>query len=297
MRRKSPGDRKSHRLQSHPTVMLISRVPRIGSLEPQRRRVLRWFVVSVGVLACVAAVAVLDLQIKNVQQLNGFVTRQSVVQASHGTSLPTSPIGRGSEPSRLPDIPTFALVAQNPTYYIGRAKQGDATSSVAVYQAFRACLPRPGSPNSRTGVPDNQDGALKLVPAHCAALADTSLDFLSLLEPAADAGNSLARLHYASEVFGLNLVRAVDGKALAGSVKDQAETRKAVRYLEEEATRGTILALLELAHGFETGAAGARNRSKSYAYLLALQEIAPHPLEGANELASRIRTSCSAAVG
>lgn len=246
-----------------------------------------------GALACAVTVSVLDFQIKGVRQSNGIAAHLSVVQAKRETTIPTLPIGGTNEPTGGPDIPSFALVAQNPTYYIGRAKQGDAASSVAVYQAFRACLPRQGTSSSRNGVPDDQGVALRVVPAHCAAFTDTTLDFSSLLAPAAEAGNSLARLHYAFEVFGLNVERAVDGQPLPGSIQDQAETRKAVKYLEEEAIRGTVLALLELARGFESGAAGARSPAKVYAYLLALQEIAPYPLEGASELASRVRPSLS----
>lgn len=171
------------------------------------------------------------------------------------------------------ELPSYAVVVQNPTYWLGKARQGDPVAAVAVYLAFRRCVPEPN--------PDQADAkpvASKL-PPECGAVKDERRsELVSLLRSAADAGDSIAQLHYGSEILHSNLRLIQSSKPL--STQDRQRTEEALALLETAASQGSVLALMELAHGFDTGASGRRDAQRSLAYFLALQQKVPQTAGG-----------------
>lgn len=187
------------------------------------------------------------------------------------------------------DAMTYASVAQNPLYWLGKARSGDAAAAVAVYQIFRRCEKE----LSRSRAAQTQGDASSSPPSslqpHCANFP-TGVDFLALLEPVAAAGDPIARIHFATEVLGSN-ADATRRQDL--SAEQRGLMQRAIGYLEEEGTRGSVVALMQLAQAYESGAAGERNAERAHAYLLAIQALAPQVFETVTEDKARLQGALS----
>lgn len=191
-------------------------------------------------------------------------------------------VGEQAHASRI-QVLSVSSVAQNPAYWLGVARQGDASAAVVIYQVFRHCQQQRHHSGAARAGSEPQPLALP----ECAGFP-SDFDFLTLLEPAASAGNAAARFQFATEVLRSNLTATGDeGKST------QPLAQRAIGFLEDEGSRGSVLALLELARAYESGAAVEQDLERAYAYLLTIQSVSQHPMHDVARASIHLRKSLS----
>lgn len=172
--------------------------------------------------------------------------------------------------------PSDSMILQDVSPWLRKARQGDAAAAIAVYETFKKCQP-PGRQGAGAGASIEAPMTTAATSPQCqAAPYAGSLDFLLLLGPAAEGGDTAARLYFAAEVFGRN--ERLPRGARNSSQVVQEQTRTAVTYLEEAGAQGSAAALLQLARVFEAGDAVPQNLERAYSYRLGLSTVAPGEL-------------------
>ncbi|HEY5804140.1 MAG TPA: hypothetical protein VIT90_10655 [Lysobacter sp.] len=149
------------------------------------------------------------------------------------------------------------------------AESGDRNAALAIYLKVNEC--RTAIDQATRAAPSTNPASL--VPPDCAGVTgEVRREASRWLELAADSGSSYAQLLYASSLTG---IVGPPSEWIKHPERVQAFKIKAMRFLHENAARGSVEAWQSLSASYAGGVLAPQNNLKAYAYYRAAQMADP----------------------